>query len=186
MGAQHLPYLSMLIRALALLSVLPIASAIQSSPTPLPPNFTAFPRLLQFDLSHQFAARTQDTDQTSLLSDYSFPQHFHPTLSLKAVPTTVYRPGSYEALQHARWRFIHQAQSERVEWIETQVLGPDVADRHTLAQLARMAANAYQLPWKDNWYELDPTWNINTVSRPGCTTVAPSELSIELSLRLGQ
>ncbi|KAF8124069.1 hypothetical protein EV363DRAFT_1354476 [Boletus edulis] len=24
-----------------------------------------------------------------------------------------------------------------------------------------MAANAYQLPWKDSWYELDPTWNTN-------------------------
>ncbi|KAF8126086.1 hypothetical protein EV363DRAFT_1174953, partial [Boletus edulis] len=47
-------------------------------------------------------------------------------------------------LQHARWRSIHEAQSEPVEWIETQVLGPDVMDRHTLAQHARMAANAYQ------------------------------------------
>ncbi|KAF8444962.1 hypothetical protein L210DRAFT_3531534, partial [Boletus edulis BED1] len=56
---------------------------------------------------------------------------------------------------------IHEAQSEPVEWIETQVLGPDVMDRHTLAQHARMAANAYQLPWKDSWYELDPTWNTN-------------------------
>ncbi|KAF8417085.1 hypothetical protein L210DRAFT_3656274 [Boletus edulis BED1] len=55
---------------------------------------------------------------------------------------------------------IHEAQSEPVEWIETQVLGPAVMDRH-LAQHARMAANAYQLPWKDSWYELDPTWNTN-------------------------
>lgn len=170
------------IRALALLSVLPIVSTVQQSP--FPPEFTAFPRLLQFDLSHQFAAGSQDTDQTPRFSDCSFPQHFHPTLSLKAVQTTVYRPSSYEALKHARWRSIHQAQSEPVEWIETQVLGPDVTDRHTLAQLARMAANAYQLPWKDNWYELDPAWN--TVSSPGCTTVPPSELSVELSPRLGQ
>lgn len=152
------------IRALALLSVFSIASAIQLFPTPSPPDFTAFPRLLQFDLSHQIAARSQDTDQTHFFSDYSFPQHFRPTLSLKAVPTTVYRPSSHEALQHARWRSIHEAQSEPVEWIETQVLGPDITDRHTLAQLARMAANAYQLPWKDSWYELEPSWNINTVS----------------------
>ncbi|KAG8217572.1 alpha beta-hydrolase [Butyriboletus roseoflavus] len=137
------------IPVLASLSILPVASAFP-------------PRLLQFDLSHQFAARSQDTDQTHLFSDYAFPQHFHPTLSLKAVPTTVYRPSSYEALQHARWRSIHQAQSEPVEWIETQVLGPDITDRHTLAQLARMTANAYQLPWKDSWYELDPSWNVNT------------------------
>ncbi|KAH0830627.1 alpha beta-hydrolase [Lanmaoa asiatica] len=143
------------IRALASLwAVLSIASATQLSPTL---SSTASPRLLQFDLSHRFFVISQDT----LFSSYSFPQHFHPTLSLKAVPTTVYRPSSYEALQHARWRSVHQAQSEPIEWIETQVLGPDVTDRHTLAQLARMAANAYQLPWKDNWYELDPSWNIN-------------------------
>ncbi|KAF8444817.1 hypothetical protein L210DRAFT_3047884 [Boletus edulis BED1] len=81
----------------------------------------------------------------TLLSDYSLPQHFHPTrLSLRAVPTTVYKPSSYEELQHACWRSIHQAQSKPVEWIETQVLGPDAMDRHTLAQLARMAANASQ------------------------------------------
>ncbi|KAF8447897.1 alpha/beta-hydrolase [Boletus edulis BED1] len=123
------------------LGIISIASAIQLSSSP---NVTAAPTLLQFDLSHQFAAT-----------------YFHPTLSLRAVPTTVYKPSSYEELQHARWRSIHQAQSEPVEWIETQVLGPDVMDRHTLAQLARMAANAYQLPWKDNWYELDPTWNTN-------------------------
>ncbi|KAF8559640.1 alpha beta-hydrolase [Imleria badia] len=146
----------MFIRLLASLSLLAITSALQLSPTSFPPNFTASPTLLQFDLSHQF------TDQTPFLSNYSFPQHFHPTLSLKAVPTTVYRPTSYEALQHARWRSIHQAQSEPVEWIQTQVLAPDVTDRHTLAQLARMAANAYQLPWKDNWYQLDHSWNINT------------------------
>ena len=157
--------------ALASLSILPITSALQSTP-PFPP---VFPRPLQFDLSHQFAATSQDADQTPLLSHDSFPHHFHPTLSLKAVPTTLYRPSSFEALQHARWRSIHHAQSEPVEWIETQVLGPDVTDRNTLAQLARMAANAYQLPGKDNWYELDPSWNINAVSRPGCMTATPSK-----------
>ncbi|KAG9318547.1 alpha beta-hydrolase [Chiua virens] len=142
-----------------LLAIFAIASAIQPSPATFLPDLTAPPRLLQFELSHQFTTGSQDTQ--ILLSDYSFPQHVTPTLSLKAVPTTVYRPTSYEALQHFRSRSMHQAQSEPIEWIETQVLGPDVTDRHTLAQLARMAANAYQLPWKDNWYELDPSWNIN-------------------------
>lgn len=151
------------VRALAF--VLPIiAYAIQLASSKCPPDFNPLPTLLQFDLSHHFVVKSQDTPP---LTDHSFPHHFHPTLSLKAVPTTVYRPSSYEALQHARWRSIHQAQSEPVEWVKTQVLGPDVTDRHTLAQLARMAANAYQLPWKDNWYELDPSWNINAVSHPG-------------------
>lgn len=139
---------------LASLSVLPIASAIQSSPV-------SDSRLLQFDLSHHVTATAQDTHQTPLLS---LPQNFQPTLALKAVPTTVHRPSSYEALEHARWRSIHQAQSEPVEWIETQVLGPDITDRLTLVQLARMAANAYQLPGRENWYEIDPSWNVNGVS----------------------
>lgn len=158
--------------ALALLFVLPVANALQPFSTPHAPDFNAAPGHLQFEISHQFVARSQDTNQAPLLSDYSFPQHFHPTLSLKAVPTTVYRPSSDDALQRARWRSIHHSQSEPVEWIETQILGPDVTDRHTLTQLARMAANAYQLPWKDNWYELDPSWNINAVSRP-VSTIAP-------------
>jgi len=174
---------SMLILALASLSV-PLANAIQPSPTPSSPDFS---RLLQFDLSHQFTATSRDTDESPLLSDHSFPQHFHPTLSLKAVPTTVYRPTSDEALQHARWRSIHQAQSEPVEWTESQILGPDVTDKRTLAQLARMAANAYQLPGKENWYELDPSWNTNTVSRHASTTLqSTSECSVELSLWLGR
>ncbi|KAG6910289.1 hypothetical protein DXG01_011686 [Tephrocybe rancida] len=39
------------------------------------------------------------------------------------------------------------------------VLGPDVEDRHTLSQLARMSGNAYALPGQKNWYEVDMAWN---------------------------
>jgi len=39
------------------------------------------------------------------------------------------------------------------------VEGPDVGDLHTLAQLARMSANAYALPGQKNWYEVDQAWN---------------------------
>jgi len=142
-----------------------VVGAIQLPPSLRPPDPTVqFPRLLQFGLSHQLhlgARSPEDSHQAPYLSEYSFSQHIRPTLSLKAVPTTVYRPSSYETLEHARWRSIHLGQSEPLRWIETQVLGPDVTDRHTLAQLARMAANAYQLPGENNWYELDPFWNLN-------------------------
>ncbi|KAF8139862.1 hypothetical protein EV363DRAFT_1086963, partial [Boletus edulis] len=138
------------------LGIITIASVIQLSSSP---NVTAAPTLLQFHLSPIRCNRDSwqcrygpTTPPLRLLA----PTAFHPTLSLRAVPTTVYKPSSYEELQHARWR----SWSEPVEWIETQVLGPAVMDRH-LAQHARMAANAYQLPWKDSWYELDPTWNTN-------------------------
>ncbi|KAJ7510028.1 alpha/beta-hydrolase [Mycena galericulata] len=75
---------------------------------------------------------------------------------LKARPTTVYKPRSLDAFHHARW-----AESETsVEWQPEDVLGPDIEDLHTLAQLARMAGNAYAgTPGRKNWYEVDPAWN---------------------------
>ncbi|RDB22165.1 putative lipase ATG15 [Hypsizygus marmoreus] len=81
------------------------------------------------------------------------------SLSLKATPTTVYRPRSLDALHRARLRSLHDRESSIVEWDRVQVLGPDVRDRHTLAQLARMTGNAYALPGQKNWYEVDPAWN---------------------------
>ncbi|KAG5653710.1 hypothetical protein H0H81_011290 [Sphagnurus paluster] len=72
---------------------------------------------------------------------------------------TVYRPRSLAALHHARLRSLHQAESEIVEWDRFEVPGPDVEDRHTLAQLARMAGNAYALNPRGNWYEVDKAWN---------------------------
>ncbi|KAK0228747.1 alpha beta-hydrolase [Armillaria fumosa] len=82
-----------------------------------------------------------------------------PTLSLKAQPTVVYRPSSVEALHRARMRSMRYRESERVEWNRVEVLGPAVQDIHTLAQLARMSGNAYALPGKKNWYDLDGSWN---------------------------
>ncbi|KAJ7709736.1 alpha/beta-hydrolase [Mycena rosella] len=79
-----------------------------------------------------------------------------PGPSLKARPTTVYKPRSPEAFHRARQRF---EESEPVEWVPHNVLGPDVEDPHTLAQLGRMAGNAYALRDQSNWYEVDPAWN---------------------------
>lgn len=79
--------------------------------------------------------------------------------SVKARPTTIYRPRDPDSLQHTRWRSRHLQESERVEWEPTDVLAPDVEDRHTLAQLARMTGNAYALPGQKNWYDMDPAWN---------------------------
>ncbi|KAJ6502398.1 alpha/beta-hydrolase [Mycena sanguinolenta] len=81
--------------------------------------------------------------------------------SLKARPTTVYKPRSLDAFRHARWRSIHLEESERLEWDPQEVLGPDIEDIHTLAQLSRMAGNAYARPGKKNWYEVDEAWNIS-------------------------
>jgi lipase ATG15 len=81
------------------------------------------------------------------------------SLSLKTRPTTVYKPRSLNAFHSARYRSLHFSQSERVDWEPQDVLGPDIEDLHTLAQLARMSGNAYALPGKSNWYEVDSAWN---------------------------
>ena len=77
----------------------------------------------------------------------------------QAKPTTVYKPRSLDALHRARLRSLHHAQSELVDWDAVDTLGPDVEDRHTLVQLARMAGDAYALPGSWNWYDVDDAWN---------------------------
>ncbi|KAF8077669.1 alpha/beta-hydrolase [Lyophyllum atratum] len=87
------------------------------------------------------------------------PAKLLPTRTLKARPTTVYRPRSLDALHHARVRSLHDGESEKVEWDRVEVLGPDVEDKHTLSQLARMSGNAYAMPDQKNWYDVDSVWN---------------------------
>lgn len=56
---------------------------------------------------------------------------------------------------------MRHAQSEEVQWDQVKVLGPDVGDRHTISQLARMTGNAYALPGQKNWYDIDEAWNVS-------------------------
>ncbi|KAH7889631.1 Lipase [Phlebopus sp. FC_14] len=121
----------------------------------LVPN--SLPKTIDFGLSYEYDF--QSSGIRDQLLPYSFPSALSP--SLRAVATTVYRPKSYDAVEHARLSSLYDARSEPVEWVETRMLGPDVTDRHTLTQLARMAANAYQLPGRKNWYDLDPSWDVN-------------------------
>ncbi|PCH37846.1 alpha/beta-hydrolase [Wolfiporia cocos MD-104 SS10] len=82
-----------------------------------------------------------------------------PTFTLQARPTTVWRPKSTAAFQHARLRSLYTQESEEVEWEQVEMLGPYIEDKHTLSQLAKMTGNAYALPGQKNWYDIDPTWN---------------------------
>ncbi|EIM89998.1 alpha/beta-hydrolase [Stereum hirsutum FP-91666 SS1] len=86
-------------------------------------------------------------------------QQLPPSLTVKSVPTSVYRPKSVDALLHARSQSLRHAQGEKVDWDLVEVNGPDVKDRHTLVQLARMSGDAYALPGQKNWYDIDPAWN---------------------------
>ena len=70
-----------------------------------------------------------------------------PSWTLNAVPTTVYRPRYLQDLHN-------------IPWDPIDVLGPDIEDKHTLSQLARISGNAYALPGQKNWYDIDSAWNI--------------------------
>jgi putative lipase involved disintegration of autophagic bodies len=51
-----------------------------------------------------------------------------------------------------------KAESERVQWEEDEVEGPDVEDRETLLTLAKMTYDAYIEPTDDDWYDLGGDW----------------------------
>ena len=106
-----------------------------------------------------------------------------PSVTLKTRPTVVYRPSSLDALHHARLRSLHEQQSEIVEWDRLEIPGPDVEDLHTLAQLARMAGNAYALFGQSNWYDVDPAWN--RVSLSTVTFLHHAHRPPEFPFRLG-
>jgi hypothetical protein len=91
------------------------------------------------------------TQHTETLFDpvTSLPDTPVPSWTLKAVPTTIYRPRSIPDTHHTV-----------TPWDPIEVLGPDVEDRHTLSQLARISGNAYALPGQSNWYDIDSAWNI--------------------------
>ena len=98
-------------------------------------------------------------DQEAAMSSISQPTQAAPSRVLRARPTLVHRPSSREAIRQARLRSLQHEQSEPVQWTPLEVLGPDIEDRHTLAQLSRMSGNAYALPDQKNWYDLDAAWN---------------------------
>lgn len=153
--------------------------------------------IMIFSIGGTTAEQTSPRDRTSFSLSFNEYQGYHgldkfrdsshaqldlsgsqvrPSWTLQARPTTVYRPRSQEALQRARFGSLHHSRSEKVQWDTVETLGPDVEDRHTLAQLARMTANAYALPGQKNWYDIDPNWN-----NVG-TMLAPCELFGDLIL----
>ena len=143
---------------------------------------TISPATLEFQLESGYTSAIDDS-QVRLLFE-SIPSAS--TLTLKAVPTTVYQPESYEAVEHARYSSRFEDKTIPLRWHEIRLLGPDVTDRHTLAQLARMSANAYQLPGRKNWYDIDDAWSINAVGAPHADRASHLHTVTELSNRLGQ
>ena len=121
------------------------------------------------------AATARPTDIDSPLVDFTsqprllyssdgfdlLPAHERQPIShtIRTRPITVYRPESPADIEGARRRSIVFEESTPIQWNRVEVQGPDIEDRHTLAQLARMSGNSYALPGQKNWYELDEVWN---------------------------
>ncbi|KZS91144.1 alpha/beta-hydrolase [Sistotremastrum niveocremeum HHB9708] len=71
----------------------------------------------------------------------------------------IQRPRSPSAFQEARRKSFYDAQSAVLDWDEVEILGPNITDKYTLSQLARMSGNAYALPEQSNWWDIDEKWN---------------------------
>ncbi|KZT26544.1 alpha/beta-hydrolase [Neolentinus lepideus HHB14362 ss-1] len=116
---------------------------------------------VSFGLRNDYDVRLGgEGDEVQIKADIKLRDHgARPTYTVATRPTTVYRPRSQVSFQSARRRSLQHSQNEKVEWDEVEVLGPEIEDRHTLAQLARMTGNAYAMPGRKNWYDIDNEWN---------------------------
>ena len=93
---------------------------------------------LEFNAQHELR-RPADSEPSA-----AFPlSHLSPAATLRAQPTTVHRIRSQsvtDVIRRFRERSVEHGESEMLEWDPVEVLGPDVEDRHTLAQLAKYAS----------------------------------------------
>jgi len=96
-------------------------------------------------LVSQSDAQLKVQDRGSRISDVAV---------LKSRPMTVYRPADPAILARAPI-----PDGVDVRWNRVEVEGPDVEDRLTLLELAKMTGNAYALPGHSNWYDLEDKWN---------------------------
>lgn len=124
---------------------------------------------------------TSDTPQTVFTPFTTGETH-----RLRTWTQTVYQPRFVEDVYRARERSLKLQQSEPIEWVQKDVLAPDVTDRLTLQELAKMTANAYAERGKSNWYEMSERWNtvceVN-VARRGAKLGCGAELSVWLGGR---
>jgi len=116
------------------------------------PNVT--PPSLRFQLRHEHAV-----SNTSRVVFFDLPPSFLPeTYGVVTKAIKIRRPSSYSAFSSARLRSLRHAQSERLQWDDTETIGPDVNKRETLLQLAKMTNASYYNPEDAQWYD---NWNLS-------------------------
>ena len=99
--------------------------------------------------------------------------------TLKTRSVDVWRPRNYTAVNDARMVSATQEKCHGLQWDRFSVPAPDITDQYTLAQLGRMAANAYALPGAPNWWDLDPKWT-------SVSSISPADPLYGLILHLSQ
>ncbi|KAG9018714.1 putative lipase atg15 [Tulasnella sp. 427] len=86
-----------------------------------------------------------------------------PAAVLKTKPMRVRRPRSQTAFHAARQDSRINGITRCLDWDDIEVPGPDIEDRETLLELAKITGNAYALDsGSRNWYPLDGKWNSST------------------------
>ena len=91
-------------------------------------------------------------------------------------PIRTHRPSSFASHERARlkaFRWDKHFKNDGIEeliWSDEEIIGPNVTDRETLLQLAKMTNNAYADGKNGNgreWYEIGKEWNTVRVLLPG-------------------
>lgn len=116
------------------------------------------PRSLSFRLTRDHSTQVHGDRITLTLTDRDGGNNS--VLRLLTRPTMVYKPPSVEHVLDSRRLSMTRGISSIMRWQPMTIEGPDIEDRHTLQQLAMMSGNAYQLPGRKDWYDLDEAWNI--------------------------
>ncbi|KZO99574.1 alpha/beta-hydrolase [Calocera viscosa TUFC12733] len=145
---------------------LPSLPAVISSLLPFTPSqqpLTSSPPTsveLSFGLQHVHATafHSPSDGPMTLFHNASLPSALSAP-RLRAVPKRIFRPRSQATYHAARRRSRLYGQSMDVPWDEDIVLAPDVSDRETLLELAKMTSNAYSTPFDKEWYDLGERWN---------------------------
>ena len=133
------------------------------------PNQPSQPQTLQLELRHLHAVSASsahvvfsDVTHQSLNSIYlnDTSRSIKPSYSLSTRSTKTYKPSSFDAHSEARLRSLRFRENLWLDWLEDEIIGPDVEKRETLLELAKMTNNAYVEPEDPAWYELGSEWNV--------------------------
>ena len=132
----------------------PYRSVIRSAPV-------AAPRLT-FQLRHLHATSEHghvlfsDVDRAAPSGNLTTDASEEYTLDTRIIQS--YQPPSLDSINDARYQSMRFGKSAVMDWDEDEIVGPDIENRETLLELAKMTSNAYLPPDDEGWYTLGENW----------------------------